>query len=303
MATVIETHGLTKAYGKAVVVDKLDLSIEPGRVHGLLGPNGSGKSTTMKMLLGLITPTHGAIRLFGQELTANSRPELVQHVGALIEQPSGYQHLTGAENMRIVARLVHADEANVREAIALVRMEKQMNKLVKNYSLGMKQRLGIAMALVRNPQLLILDEPTNGLDPAGIEEIRELIISLARDQGRTVLVSSHLLSEIEKMATELTIINHGRLVFSGGLDELYETSQPTLRIDTPQAQRAVKLLPHFQVTTARGSLRIDGLSNDQAAEVCVQLVHAGVPIYQMVRERHSLEDIFIALTGKQEALA
>ncbi|WP_257162087.1 ABC transporter ATP-binding protein [Corynebacterium cystitidis] len=301
MTTVIETHGLTKAYGKAVVVDKLDLRIEPGRVHGLLGPNGSGKSTTMKMLLGLTTPTQGVIRLFRQELTATSRPTLLQHVGALIEQPSGYQHLTGAENMRIVARLVRAEEANVRQAVALVRMEKQMDKLVKNYSLGMKQRLGIAMALVRNPQLLILDEPTNGLDPAGIEEIRELIISLARDQGRTVLVSSHLLSEIEKMATELTIINHGRLVFSGGLDALYETSQPTLRIDTPLAQRAVDLIPELEVSAVDGALRIDGLSNDQAAEVCAQLVHAGVPIHQMVRERQSLEDIFIALTGKQGA--
>nr|VDG63867.1 ABC transporter, ATP-binding protein [Streptococcus thermophilus] len=210
-SSIIETHRLTKTYGSTTVVDSLNLNVTAGTVHGLLGPNGSGKSTTMKMLLGLVTPTSGEITIHGQPMNRQTRQQVLRGVGSLIESPSAYPHLTGGENIQIATRLFDADPVHAQRAIDLVRLGKHMDKLVKNYSLGMKQRLGIAMALVRDPQLLILDEPTNGLDPAGIEEIRQLIVSLARDEGRTVLVSSHLLSEIEKMATNLTIIDRGRL--------------------------------------------------------------------------------------------
>ena len=212
MSAVITTRGLTKTFKGHTAVDSLDLDVPQGVVYGFLGPNGSGKSTTMKMLLGLTRPTSGEIDVFGQRLTPASRTQLLPSIGSMIEAPSGYGHLTGAENMRIVQDMLDLSTAQVDGALATVRLTDHKDKLVRNYSLGMKQRLGIAIALVRDPQLLILDEPTNGLDPAGIEEIRELIISLARDHGRTVLVSSHLLSEMANTADRLVVIGKGRLI-------------------------------------------------------------------------------------------
>jgi len=296
---IIATRGLTKTYGNTAVVNNLNLEVAPGVVHGLLGPNGSGKSTTMKMLLGLIAPTSGEIMMLGQPMTAATRTQVLAGVGSLIEAPSAYPHLTGGENMRIATRLLNADPAHAQHAIELVRLENQMDKLVKNYSLGMKQRLGIAMALARDPQLLILDEPTNGLDPAGIEEIRELIVSLAREQGRTVLVSSHLLSEIEKMASHLTIINHGRCVFQGSQQELYDAQLPDVFIQTPAAHIAADLLRGLGPVPAEGGLELSGLTDEQVAEVCAQLVSHGVPLHQVVRKRRSLEEVFIGLTGRE----
>ncbi|MGV0392786.1 ABC transporter ATP-binding protein [Corynebacterium riegelii] len=298
---IIQTHGLTKTYGRTDVVHNLDLKVAPGVVHGLLGPNGSGKSTTMKMLLGLIAPTRGDISVLGRPMTRANRAQVLSSVGSLIEAPAAYPHLTGGENMRIVTRLLGADPDAVRRAVSLVRLDGQMDKLVKNYSLGMKQRLGIAMALARDPQLLILDEPTNGLDPAGIEEIRELIISLARDQGRTVLVSSHLLSEIEKMATDLTIINHGKLVFQGSQEELYSAQLPDVFIQTPEVATAVSVLRALQPKRVEGGVELAGLDDAHVADTIAFLVAHGVPLHQVLRKRHSLEDIFIGLTGEEVA--
>ncbi|AKV58550.1 ABC transporter ATP-binding protein [Corynebacterium riegelii] len=298
---IIQTHGLTKTYGRTDVVHNLDLKVVPGVVHGLLGPNGSGKSTTMKMLLGLIAPTRGDISVLGQPMTRANRAQVLSSVGSLIEAPAAYPHLTGGENMRIVTRLLGADPDAVRRAVSLVRLDGQMDKLVKNYSLGMKQRLGIAMALARDPQLLILDEPTNGLDPAGIEEIRELIISLARDQGRTVLVSSHLLSEIEKMATDLTIINHGRLVFQGSQEELYSAQLPDVFIQTPDAASAAEVLKGLHPVRVAGGVELAGLDDAHVADTIALLVAHGVPLHQVLRKRRSLEDIFIGLTGEEVA--
>ena len=296
---IIHTRGLTKTYGNTDVVHDLNLEVQPGVVHGLLGPNGSGKSTTMKMLLGLIAPTGGEITMLGQPITRANRAKVLSGVGSLIEAPAAYPHLTGGENMRIVTRLLGADKERARRAVRLVRLENHMDKLVKNYSLGMKQRLGIAMALARDPQLLILDEPTNGLDPAGIEEIRELIISLARDHGRTVLVSSHLLSEIEKMASDLTIINHGELVFQGPQDELYSAQLPDVFIQTPHPDAAAEVLRALHPTSVESGLELSGLSDAQVAETCAHLVSHGVPLHQVVRKRRTLEDVFIGLTGKK----
>ena len=296
---IIATRGLTKTYGKQAVVDKLALEVPQGAVHGLLGPNGSGKSTTMKMLLGLTTPTAGEITVMGRPMTRATRGEVLADIGSLIESPAAYPHLTGAENMRIVTRLFRADPANAQRAVRLVRLERHMDKQVKKYSLGMKQRLGIAIALVRDPQLLILDEPTNGLDPAGIEEIRELIISLARDEGRTVLVSSHLLSEIEKMATSLSIINQGKLVFQGSQRELFDAHLPDLFIQTPAVTAATSVLRARQPRIVSGGVEVPGLSDDDVAAVCARLVAHDVPIHQVVRARRSLEEIFISMTGRE----
>lgn len=298
-SSIIRTHGLSKTYGKTTVVDSLNLDVAEGTVHGLLGPNGSGKSTTMKMLLGLVTPTSGEITMLGQPMNRDTRPQVLTGVGSLIESPSAYPHLTGAENMKIASRLFGADTASAQRAVELVRLGNHMDKLVKNYSLGMKQRLGIAMALVRDPRVLILDEPTNGLDPAGIEEIRELIIGLARDEGRTVLVSSHLLSEIEKMASHLTIIDRGRMIFQGSQQQLYAAQLPDLFVQTPSARIAAELLSTLRPTMAEGGIEIAGLSDSQVADVCAHLVSHDVPLHQVVRKRRSLEEIFIGLTGRE----
>lgn len=290
---------MSKTYGKTTVVDSLNLDVAEGTVHGLLGPNGSGKSTTMKMLLGLVTPTSGEITMLGQAMNRDTRPQVLTGVGSLIESPSAYPHLTGEENMKIASRLFGAETASAQRAVELVRLGNHMDKLVKNYSLGMKQRLGIAMALVRDPRVLILDEPTNGLDPAGIEEIRELIIGLARDEGRTVLVSSHLLSEIEKMASHLTIIDRGRMIFQGSQQQLYAAQLPDLFVQTPSARIAAELLSTLRPTMAEGGIEISGLSDSQVADVCAHLVRHGVPLHQVVRKRRSLEEIFIGLTGRE----
>ena len=298
-SSIIRTESLTKTYGGTTVVNNLGLDVKPGTVHGLLGPNGSGKSTTMKMLLGLVTPTSGQISMLGRPMNRATRPEVLADVGSLIEAPSAYPHLTGGENMKIASRLFGAAPANVQRAIELVRLGDHMDKMVKNYSLGMKQRLGIAMALARDPQILILDEPTNGLDPAGIEEIRALIVSLARDEGRTVLVSSHLLSEIEKMASNLTIIDRGRLIFQGSQQELYDAQLPDLFIQTPSAEPAASLLAALSPVQVAGGLEVQGLSDDQVADACAHLVSHGVALHQVVRKRRSLEEIFIGLTGRE----
>ena len=233
---IVTTSGLTKTFtdrrGTRTVVDSLNLVVPRGAVYGFLGPNGSGKSTTMKMLLGLLAPTSGDIALFGTPLERRSRGALMLRTGSMIEQPPGYGHLTGAENMRIVQKMLGLSDRQVDRALTLVRLREHQDRLVRAYSLGMKQRLGIAMALAREPELLVLDEPTNGLDPAGIEEIRRLLVELAA-QGVTVMVSSHLLDEIERMAGMLGILSAGRLVFQGTRAELMERSVPDLLVVNP----------------------------------------------------------------------
>ena len=194
MNAVVETRGLCKQYGPALRVNHLDLTVPEGAVYGFLGPNGAGKSTTLKLLLGLARPTAGEIAVFGRPMGPRTRMETLSQVGSLIESPSYYGHLTGAENLHIVQTLRGAPERDIGEVLRIVRLDGQKGKRTAHYSLGMKQRLGLAAALLGFPRLLILDEPTNGLDPAGIQEMRELIRSLPGRFGMTVVVSSHLLS-------------------------------------------------------------------------------------------------------------
>ena len=295
MSAVITTRGLTKTFKGHTAVDSLDLDVPQGVVYGFLGPNGSGKSTTMKMLLGLTRPTSGEIDVFGQRLTPASRTQLLPSIGSMIEAPSGYGHLTGAENMRIVQDMLDLSTAQVDGALATVRLTDHKDKLVRNYSLGMKQRLGIAMALARDPALLVLDEPTNGLDPAGIEEIRTLLMHLA-EQGITVMVSSHLLDEIDKMATVLGILANGKMIFQGTRDELFQHSIPDLIIETPDPTGA--LAHGITASPVPEGLRISGIDKDQTAEVVRRLAVAGVPIHEVRRVPQSLEDVFMDLTGR-----
>ncbi|MGC3021965.1 MULTISPECIES: ABC transporter ATP-binding protein [Brevibacterium] len=296
MSNVIETAHLTKRYGSRTVVDDLSLRVPHGCVYGFLGPNGSGKSTTMKMLLSLIRPTHGDVLIMGQPMTRTSRRRLLAHVGSLIEAPPGYGHLTGRENMRIMQRLLDLPQRQIDWAVDTVRLRSQMGKRVRNFSLGMKQRLGIALALARQPQLLILDEPTNGLDPAGIEEIRELLRNLAAS-GVTVMVSSHLLGEIDKTATTLGILSEGRLLFQGTRSQLMAASRPDVIIETSDPRFAQSMLRQsLDCRTDGRATRIAQADDAATARAVSTLVHAGVDVFEVRRDDQTLEDVFIDLT-------
>lgn len=216
---IIETKNLTKSYANFTAVSDLNLHIPKGTVYGFLGPNGAGKSTTMKMFLGLTKPTSGSFVINGKNYPEN-RIEILKEIGSFIEAPAFYGNLSGEENLDIIRKILGLPKSAVSEALELVDLTQYKNRLMKKYSLGMKQRLGLASALIGRPPILILDEPTNGLDPVGIHEIRTLIRSLPQRFGCTVLVSSHLLSEVELMADHIGILNHGHLLFEGTLTEL-----------------------------------------------------------------------------------
>ncbi len=293
----IATHQLTKRYRQQVAVDAVDLRIPAGTIYGFLGPNGAGKSTTMKLILGLTRPSGGEISVLGHRLTPGSLPELLRHVGSLIEAPPGYGHLTGMENLQIVAHLLGLPHPDFDRTLALVKLTKSRDKLVRHYSLGMKQRLGIAMALIRQPELLILDEPMNGLDPAGIEEIRELLVQLA-GEGVTVMISSHLLDEVDRIADRFGILSAGRLLFQGSRAELLDRSLPDVVIETPELDKAIALHPGARHD--RQSLRLTGLDGPGTAKVVHDLAVAGIPIYGVRRVERTLEQVFMALTKSGE---
>lgn len=293
-ADAVITHNLSKCFDGHTVVDSLDLRIPTGCVYGFLGPNGSGKSTTMKMILGLLLPTSGEVHLFGQRADERTRARLMPRIGSMIETPPGYGHLTGMENMRIVQKMLRLSDQQINDALTLVGLSAYKDRLQRQYSLGMKQRLGIAIALARQPQLLVLDEPTNGLDPAGIEEIRELLIHLA-DEGVTVMVSSHLLDEVDKMASVIGILSEGKLVFQGSREKLFSRSVPDVIISTPQAARAHAL--GFPGSATPRSLIVPGCREEDVARLIVELVRADIPIYEVSRAPQRLEDVFMDLTS------
>lgn len=303
MNNIITTNALTKEYDHKKVVNTLDLHVPEGSVYGFLGPNGAGKSTTLKMLLGLVKPTGGEIRVFGKKLSQENRLEILKQTGSLIEAPSYYGHLSGKENLRIICKLKNVPEKDIMRVLHLVRMEKQMDKKVKNYSLGMKQRLGIAAALLGSPRLLLLDEPTNGLDPAGIQEIRELIRDLP-EHGITVLVSSHLLAEIDQMATDVGIIDKGHLIFQDSLVILHEHSRSRILFQTSDNEAAFRLLntAGMSVKWEMDSFYLDHVSDDIVMDAVGQCVNAGIGVFRVTEQQKSLEDIFLSLTGKQVSL-
>ncbi|MGG4147169.1 ABC transporter ATP-binding protein [Paenibacillus algorifonticola] len=303
MQAIVSTRGLSKRYGSSYSVEKLDLSVEEGEIYGFLGPNGAGKSTTLKMILGLAQPTEGSVTVFGKEL-AKHRRLILSQTGSLIESPSYYGHLSGLENMRVVQRLRNVPGSHVREALKIVRLEQQQHKKVSQYSLGMKQRLGIAMALLASPKLLVLDEPTNGLDPAGIGEIRELIKSLPQRLGMTVLISSHLLSEIEQIATSVGIIHQGKMLFQGKLDQLQNESRPTIAFKTSQNPMAHSLLAAqgFAPILQDGFLRLRHLTDAQVARINRELLAADIEVLRIEEHKKSLESLFLELTGKEHSL-
>ena len=304
MKYMIETSALSKQYGDKYSVKNLNLNIRPGCVYGFLGPNGAGKSTTMKMLLELVKPTAGEIRIFGKEAGGRNRIELLKRTGSLIEAPSYYGHLNGRENLQIVQTLKNVPREEIDEVLRIVRLEEQQKKKVREYSLGMKQRLGLAAALLGRPKLLLLDEPTNGLDPAGIQEMRELISDLPKHYGMTVMVSSHLLSEIDQMASDVGIIDRGKLIYQGSLQKLHDRAKGSVRIRVLNQPAAVRILEE-QGEAYRledGVLVLKEREEEQIAALVALLAGRGARITAVTEQQKSLEDIFLALTGKQVSL-
>lgn len=300
---IVETHNLSKSYGGTNRVHQVNLAVETGQIFGFLGPNGAGKTTTLKMLLGLIKPSEGTVKVFGKDLNKH-RPSILNQTGSLIESPSYYGHLTGLENMKVMQRLRNVPNKNIDEALKIVRLENQKHKQADQYSLGMKQRLGIAMALLAFPSLLILDEPTNGLDPAGIGEIRELIKSLPGQYGITVLLSSHLLSEIEQIATSVGIISDGKLLFQGTMQNLQANNKATIRFQTTNPAWAEKiLLTQGYMPKIQGKqLVFDYLHDEEVSRMNKVLVEHDIPVIRIEEHKKSLEDIFLDLTGKERSL-
>lgn len=302
MQTVIETQELCKVYGQRRAVDGVELHVPEGCVYGFIGPNGAGKSTTMKMLLGLVHPTAGRVCLLGQPMTERNRLALLRQTGSLIESPSGYPHLTGEENLQVVADLKGVPRKDIDRMLEIVDLAGDRRRKVGQYSLGMRQRLGIAMALLGSPRLLILDEPTNGLDPAGIQEMRDLLVHMPERTGATVLVSSHLLGEMEQMAEQVGIIDHGKMLFEGPLQALQRHSRGSYRLRVLQPQKAVPALQARGVPAkfAKGALTLPPLPDAALAAAVQAVADAGAGVVELTAHTRSLEEIFLSLTQTRE---
>ncbi len=295
---VINTEGLTFTFGRQKVVKSLSLQVPEGSIYGFLGPNGAGKTTTIKLLLSLLKTQEGSIHIFNKELQSN-RISILSQIGSLIEQPAIYLHLTGRENLLNRALLLQVPASRVDEMLSLVHLADAAHKKAGQYSLGMKQRLGIALALLTDPKLLILDEPTNGLDPNGIIEIRELLIRLTSQHQKTVFISSHLLSEIERMATHVGIINHGELLFQGSIDELHALSQPLIQIETDNTVDAANLLTRNSFAVADvndNNLFVLYASKQQMGQINTLLNKNGHTVYSINKQQKDLEKLFLTIT-------
>lgn len=299
----VQTEALTRCFGSLTAVDGIDLAVPRGCVYGFLGPNGAGKTTTLRLLLGLIHPHAGRVRILGDEMPKH-RLAVLRRTGALVETPSLYPHLTGRENLEVTRRLIEGKRARVQEVLQLVRLEEAADRLVKGYSLGMRQRLGLALALLGEPDLLILDEPTNGLDPAGIREMRAFIRSVPQEMGATVLLASHLLSEVEQVATHIGIIHRGKMVFQGTKEALQAQLREYLSIGVECPDEAEQFLTISGWTVRRNGsdrLHVPVSGRSEAAMINRQLIDSGHNVFDLHLERASLEDIFIKMTGQEDS--
>ena len=301
MQTVIETKALCKQYGPHTAVDHVELHVPQGCVYGFIGPNGAGKSTTMKMLLGLIHPTAGRVRLLGQELTEKSRLPLLRQTGSLIESPAGYLHLTAQENLEIVADLKGVPHKDIGRVLDIVHLTQDRSRRVGQYSLGMKQRLGIAMALLGSPKLLIRDTPPNGLDPAGIQEMRALIRNMPAATGATVLISSHLLGEMEQMVEQVGIIDHGHILFEGPLTELQRHSRGNVTLRLLDPAKAAPILRANGLTAHSDScvVTLPPLRDSLLADLVQKLAACGAGVVELTPHTKTLEEIFLSLTSEE----
>jgi ABC-type multidrug transport system ATPase subunit len=295
---VINTDQLSFHFGDQQVVKSLSLQVPEGCIYGFLGPNGAGKTTTIKLLLNLLHADNGTIKIFDKDITTH-RIEILSQIGSLIEQPAIYSHLSGRENLCNRALLLQVPVSRVDEMLDLVRLKQAANKKAGQYSLGMKQRLGIALALLSDPKLIILDEPTNGLDPNGIIEIRQLLMKLVHEQGKTVFVSSHLLAEIERMATYVGIINHGEMVFQGTIDELQGLSKPLVHIELNDSTDAANLLTRSGYTVSdvrEGNIFVPYASKEEMGSINTLLNQNGYVVYSIGKVQKDLENLFLTIT-------
>lgn len=294
---VIETRDLSYLFGEQMVLDQISLQVIKGSIYGFLGPNGAGKTTTIKILLNLLHSADKNIYLFGKELNTN-RIETLSNIGSLIEQPAIYSHLSGRENLRNRAKLLQIPASRVEEILNLVDLKESAEKKAGKYSLGMKQRLGIGLALLSDPPLLILDEPTNGLDPNGIIEVRHLLQKLVKEQGKTVFISSHLLSEVEKMITHVGIINRGKLLFQGTLEELHSVNMSQIVIVTADLVESANLLLKngYQAEVVGDTIRVPYTSLSEIAIINSLLVSHRQQVFSIGQSRQNLEDLFLSIT-------
>ena len=300
ISNVLQIKNLQKGFEDTQVVNLSSLSVQQGEIYGFLGPNGAGKTTTMKMILSLISRTAGDIEVFGQSIGTDK--QYLNQIGSMIEEPSYYPNLTGYENLLVFQKILGFDKKNIQETLKIVGLDQPKNKkkLVKDYSLGMKQRLALAFALVKKPRLLILDEPTNGLDPAGIHEIRELIIKLAKEQGITVFISTHILSEVEHIADRVGIINHGQLVYEGEIRKIQSNKWLEVRGDFRGRREAINQVlfgyPCKMLEIQEDKLKLTNLADQQISSLLRDLIVEKVPIYEVKQEQETLESIFLNLT-------
>ena len=300
VSNVLQIKNLQKVFKDTQVVNLSSLSVQQGEIYGFLGPNGAGKTTTMKIILSLISRTAGEIEVFGQSIGTDK--QYLNQIGSMIEEPSYYPNLTGYENLLVFQKILGFDKKNIQETLKIVGLDQPKNKkkLVKDYSLGMKQRLALAFALVKKPRLLILDEPTNGLDPAGIHEIRELIIKLAKEQGITVFISTHILSEVEHIADRVGIINHGQLVYEGEIRKIQSNKWLEVRGDFRGRREPISQVlfgyPCKILEIQEDKLKLTNLADQEISSLLRDLIVEKVPIYEVKQEQETLESIFLNLT-------
>jgi ABC-2 type transport system ATP-binding protein len=297
---IVTTHKLSYSFGKQTVLDNISLEVPRGSIYGFLGPNGAGKTTTLRLILGLLQKKNGSINLFGNDLSSN-RISVLKRTGSLIEQPSLYLHLNGRQNLEIFRLPYNAPKSGINDVLKMVGLSDAGNKKVKAYSLGMKQRLGIATALLHDPELLILDEPVNGLDPNGIIEIRDLLKQLNNEHGKTIILSSHLLPEIEKTATHVAIIQKGKILFQNTMEELLhiQSDSSVIEIETGDNEKAIQLLQQTLPVTLRGNkILVKHQSKEQMASLNALLVKEGIQVYRLALTQNDLENIFMQITSK-----
>lgn len=300
MDYILQTLNLTKIYDEKAVVDNVSLHLKKGEIYGFLGENGAGKTTTIRMIMGLLKPTNGEVFLFGERFHEKNR-EILRKIGTIIEYPGFYGNLHGIDNLRISGHYMGMkDEKAIQRVLSIVDLEQVKLKKVKNYSLGMKQRLGIARSLLHNPELLLLDEPTNGLDPAGIKEIRTLLIKLAKEHNKTILVSSHILSEVQQVATRIGIIHAGKLLEESDRNELEEKYKKYVRLRVNNISKSIdalrKILHNVKYEMRDGELR---LFNDitNTAEINRNLIESGIDVFEIGTVKETLEDYFMNIIG------
>lgn len=302
MNPVIRVDQVSYRFSSGNVVEGLDLLINPGQLFGFVGPNGAGKTTMIKMLLGLLTPREGSIEIFGQTFHKNKK-NILRKIGALVEAPAIYPHLTAMENLQIQKLFYSVSDKKCRAVLELTGLVDTDKKVVRQFSLGMKQRLGIAMALLNDPEILILDEPINGLDPVGIKEFRKLLHQLHDEKGITVFLSSHLLAELEQTVDVVAIINKGKMLYQGNLDILKKKNRGMLKIKTGSAPKAGEILQNSNRTvtlTSANSLTVQVADEDDIARINSQLVQAGLDIYELFFEQPNLENIFLEMIARDD---